>query len=285
MPPQFDRPLMGDDWSEHSRVGFGALGGGSSHGSHGSDHEKGRRASVASGKGGDKSSSKSGAGSMDSSAHGSETGRRSSVGGSKSDKGTPKAGTGTGGGGGGIVGLIVGMFSSKSSSAKDGTPIATIDEDAPDQSEGFLEGLSKRLVNSTRVKVTPTPTRPPSHALPLPHAFLSGCPCAVSMLQVDEQMQKLSEKVASSLERAKVGARTQLRRGYLCRAHIVTRPHHRAGRDAGRPAGQSLQQPCELVARHPTRLPAGEPLQQPHAVRNLHTGRRHPESRGRAALS
>ena len=171
VPPQFDRPLMGDDWSEHSRVGFGALGGGSSHGSHGSDHEKCRRASVTSGKGGDKSSSKSGAGSMDSSAHGSEAGRRSSVGGSKSDKGTPKAGAG-----GGIVGLIVGMFSSKSSSAKDGTPIATIDEDAPDKSEGFLEGLSKRLVNSTRVKVRPTPTRPP----PLTYyRFLTpSCPLA-----------------------------------------------------------------------------------------------------------
>ena len=140
--------------------------------------------------------------SLGGSAHGPEDGEKerrmsmfSSVGGGsgKSDKGG-KAG------GGGITGLLAGMFSS-SKSAKDGKA-------ADGGGGGALDGLSKRLVNSTRIKV-----RAPIH---LPHLINAQSPplivcrgvycCAwVWCAQVDEQMQKLSQMVASSLDRAKVG--------------------------------------------------------------------------------
>ena len=140
--------------------------------------------------------------SLGGSSHGTEDGEKerrmsmfSSVGGGsgKSDKGG-KAG------GGGITGLLAGIFSS-SKSAKD--------DKAADGGGGggALDGLSKRLVNSTRIKV-----RAPIHLLHLinpqspPHC-VSWCLllCVGVVVQVDEQMQKLSQMVASSLDRAKVG--------------------------------------------------------------------------------
>jgi len=105
--------------------------------------------------------------SLGGSAHGPEDGekeRRVSMFPSVGGGGSGKSDKGGKSGGGGITGLLAGMFSS-SKSAKDDK---AADGGGGGGGGGALDGLSKRLVNSTRIKV-----RAPIH---LPHLINAQSP-------------------------------------------------------------------------------------------------------------